>query len=559
VDRPARGTAAVLITVVRRAAAQGMLAPLVVGIALRLVVMLVAHADSVSLGDHGVFYLDDQTYLHGASVLADDWRAGRFPNPARYDILGTYQFGYQLFLAAIFTLCGGTSILLGKLANVLFGGVTVYLVGRLGGRLLGDRAKVQAAWVAALAPSMIWWSAPLLKEALATMLLALGLLAVTALPQRRALVTLAAVVALLAPVRAPAALALVVGAAVAVAIAGRKAEGRLISRPLISLGATLLVGLIAVVLVVSRGSLSSFYLQYDTVIQHMFNVYGGGSIIDAPFNAAKSLVTPLPWVFDSGTRNWDRMLYPGVWLLICALPLAAAGSWRLRRSPEGWALMAAAGSALLLNAATGGFPFRQRSMLEPLILLLALAGAKSWCMAARSAAATLAVVAIVAGIQSRSPAVTLAIAAAAGALFLVSRRLPGRPSDPLLSSPMVASFRRSAESRSPATHSTTTQPPGERPRVLRLILVAMGQARSAVVRVAPSLQGPDAQGAASSERAFTGVVKAALDATRHAAPNLDDEAHTLAASRLAPLRAALYRAAPRVHGRSRSDQNGGRR
>jgi hypothetical protein len=210
--------AAVVTAVARRAAAKKILTPLLVGVALRLVVMLVAHAGSVSLRDHGIFYLDDRTYLHGATVLADEWRAGHFPDPARYDILGTYQFGYQIFLAAIFTL-GSTSLLLGKLANVLLGGFTVYLVGRLGGRLLGDGATVRAAWVAALAPSMIWWSAPLLKEALATMLLALGLLAVTELPRRRALAMLAGVVAVLAVVRGPAALALIVGAGVAVAIA----------------------------------------------------------------------------------------------------------------------------------------------------------------------------------------------------------------------------------------------------------------------------------------------------------------------------------------------------
>jgi hypothetical protein len=289
---------------------------------------------------------------------------------------------------------------------------------------------------------MIWWSATLMKEALATTLLVLGLLAVTYLPRRRAVATLVAVLAWLAIVRGPAALALVAGAGVAIATAGRKAEGRLLSRPLIAFVATLAAGFAAVALVVSHGDLPSFFNTYDRVIRRMFNLYGGGDITQAPYNAVKSLVTPLPWAFDSGTRNWDRMLYPDVWLLICGLPLAALGAWRLRYRPEAWAVMVTAATAVALNAVTGGFAFRQRSMLEPLIFLLALAGARSWRFAARSAGVTLGLMTVVVGVDSRSPPTTAAVAAAAGALLLLSRRLPARPFEHPTESPMVAGLRR---------------------------------------------------------------------------------------------------------------------
>src|SRR4051794_28501411 len=144
------GAGAVGLVLLRRAAAHGLLAPVLVGIAVRLAVMVIAHAGSRSLGDHGFFYLDDQTYMDGARRLADLWSEGSFPDPTRFDVLGTYLIGYEFLLALLFAL-GTASILVGKLANVLIGGVTVYLVARIAGRVLGEQAQVRAAWLAALA------------------------------------------------------------------------------------------------------------------------------------------------------------------------------------------------------------------------------------------------------------------------------------------------------------------------------------------------------------------------------------------------------------------------
>jgi hypothetical protein len=467
---------AAALAVGRRAKAHGILAPVLVGVALRLVVMLIAHVGSLELGDHGILFIDDETFRRGATHLAALWRDGQVPDPTTPEVLGTYQFGYQLFLATIFTL-GTSSVLLGKLANVLLGGLTVYLVGRIGGRLLGDGAKVRAAWLAALAPTMIWWSAPMVKEALATALLAGGVLAVTYFPQPRAVVALAAITAPLMFVRGAAALALVVGAGVAVVLAGHQAERKWITRPVALFGVVLLGTGVLMVLVASRGRISSFFDQYGTVIHRMFDLYQGGDISRAPLDVPKSFVTPLPWTFDSATRNWDRGLYAGIWLLLCAYPLAVAGVWRLRRWPETWLLATTVLTAATFNALTSGFVFRQRSMIEPLILVLALAGARSWQMAARTASAALAVVVVAAGVQSGSPAVVALVAAAAGAMLLLSRRLPSRPFEAPPESRMVAAFRQSAELRGAGT-------PG---RPLSRVATRAAGARKAVLRVAPRL------------------------------------------------------------------------
>jgi hypothetical protein len=460
---------AVARVVIRRARALGLLAPLAVGFLLRLAVMLIAHIGSLSLGDHGLLVVDDQTYLNGGVLVSELWRGGHTSNLTQPDVLGTYQLGYQLFLAAIFTLTT-PSVLLGKVMNVLFGTITILLVGILGGRLLGERARLRAAWVAALAPSLVWWSAPLLKEAGATMLMMFALIAITYLPRPRALALLAFVIALFMVVRGPAAFALVAGALLAVAIAGRKTERTWVSRPLVTYLTVMLTGFVVLVVVVSRGNVVSLYHQYEFVVNNMIDAYQGNNPVRVPYDAVKSLVTPLPWVFDARTTsNWDRSLYPGVWVLICALPLAAMGAWRLRTRPEGWALVGTAATVLCINAFTSGFVFRQRSMIEPILLLLALAGARSWQMAARCAAATLAVFAAVAGVQSRSPLVVALVLIAALAVFLLSRRLPSEPFDELPPSPMVANFE----------SALAASPPVEGPLPVRVAAYSANTVRAA--------------------------------------------------------------------------------
>jgi hypothetical protein len=321
--------------------------------------------------------------------------------------------------------------------------VTVYLVARIAGSLLGERAQIRAAWLAALAPSMVWWSAPLMKEAFATMFLMLGVLAVIRLPEGRAVATLAVLLPVLLVFRSSAALALLVGAVVAIALAGRAVERRWISRPLLGLAVVALAGGLAAVLVISHGNLAEFFTRYHSNLRVMFHLYQGANLVHLPYDAVKSLVTPLPWVFAHGTRNWDRALYPGVWVLLCAYPAALVGIWRLRRRPELGLVLGVMVTALLANSLTAGFVFRQRSMVEPLILVLALAGVPSWRVAGRFAAAALGVTAVVAGIQSESAVAPAAILAVAAALLLITRRLPSPPYEPLPESPMVMSFRSS--------------------------------------------------------------------------------------------------------------------
>jgi hypothetical protein len=543
------GVGAVAWAIGRRAAADRILAPVLVGVGLRVGVMVIANLGSLSLHDHGIFFVDDRTHFNDARKLAGLWRDGHIPDPSSVHVVGTLQFGYAAFVGILFTL-GTNSILLGKLANVLLGGITIYLVARIAGNVLGERAKLRAAWIAALAPSLVWWSVPLMKEALATMLVAVGILAVTQLPRRRAVVTLGLLLPVLMVVRSAAVLALVAGAGVAVAIAGRQAERRWLSRPLVAFGSAVAACLVAAVLFVSHGNVVNFYDQYAKVIRTEIRLYQGSNPARIPFDAVKSLVTPVPWAFDAETRNWDRGLYPGVWLLLCALPLAAVGAWRLRRHPEGWLLVVTIATSVTANAFTSGFVFRQRSMVEPLILLLALAGTRSWRMAARTASAALAAAALAAGIQSGSPLVVAVIATAGGVLCLISRWLPGQPFGPLPESRLVASF----GARQPASEGgdmptrsrfeTGSRVGVDVRRSLRTASAALVSARAAVLRAAPRVGGPPVAGASfgpSGGHVRALVMRLTPGVDRRAEPEASEGARAAAAAH-----SALAGLAPRL-------------
>src|SRR5215211_2233383 len=191
----------------RRAMAAGVLAPIVLGGALRLWVMAAAHVASVDVGDNGILFVDDQTYFLDAQRIATEWRSGHLVDPGAYEYVGNVMFGFTATVAGVFTLVG-THIFAAKLLNVLLGTATILLVAILAERLLGIRAKRPAAWLAALLPGFVWWSAPMLKEALGTFLVVAILLAAAHLPRRSAAAWLGASLAALAVVRSGTAVAL---------------------------------------------------------------------------------------------------------------------------------------------------------------------------------------------------------------------------------------------------------------------------------------------------------------------------------------------------------------
>jgi hypothetical protein len=404
----------------------GLLTPVAVGGGLRLAVMLVAHAGSVHLGDGGLMFLDDQTYFARGELIAEGWREGRVSNPAAYDQAGTYQFGYHVLLAGVFALVGPV-VVAGKLVNVLLGTGTVLLIGLLARRLFGVEAARRGTWLAALAPTLVWWSAPLMKEALVTFLVVGTLLATTALPKRVAALSLVVLILGAALTRTAVVVPLLVGILTTLVWgAARLRDASWRGLLLAGLQAAVLMGL--AIVAVSKGDLGALVLQYRTTLDSMIDSYRGSGVgMALVADTGKALVTPLPWVFDLGTRNWDRGLYPGMWLLYLVYPLALVGVWRMRRRQEFALLVLPVLGVLALNALSAGFVIRQRSVVEPLILVLAVAGAVSWRQASRVVAASLGVVALAAWLHSGSWIVLLSVASCALFVAIVSTKLSSVP------------------------------------------------------------------------------------------------------------------------------------
>jgi hypothetical protein len=141
----------------------------------------------------------------------------------------------------------------------------------------------------------------------------------------------------------------------------------------------------------------------------------------------KSLVSPYPWVFTRATHTWDRALYPGMWIWYALLPTAVMGLWRLRDRVELLLFALPVGTLLTVNALTAGFTFRQRSTVEPFLLLLVVAGADSWQRIARRAAVGYLLVALLATAQSHSLLTGGGIALVALVLALTAQQLPSAP------------------------------------------------------------------------------------------------------------------------------------
>jgi len=419
-----------------KARTHGLLAPLLVGAALRVSVMLIAHVATIGPGPDGLFFPDDLGFTRIGSTIADAWVQGEIVDVSNVAYAGTLNYGFQAMVATVFVLVG-SSVLAVKLVNVLLGCATIVVVGVLGLRLFGEIGKRRAAWTMALLPTAIWWSSVMLKETAATFLVVVAILMIFSRPSLKTLATYAGAVVAMLLLRPAGAIALVLAAVGTLGYVGVRYRGaiewqRLRLRILLGVAAALLVGFI-----LSSGNPAAPLEQLEATARSMFDLYQDGSLASIPVDVPRSTFAPYPWVFTETTDNWDRALYPGMWFWYALLPTAALGAWRLRRSPEMLGLAIPIATTLVIYAVTSGIAFRQRSMIEPLVILLFVAGVDSWRETVRRGAIAFFVVAFVAGVQSRSAGVAVVVLIASLLLFLASRRLPSMPAQVPLPSGLI--------------------------------------------------------------------------------------------------------------------------
>jgi hypothetical protein len=415
------------LILMRAARGSRIVTPVAVALALRAIVMVVVQLVSSGAGEHGFLYVDDITYWEQAKALAVQWQAVHLVNPSGFDYVSSYQAVFPSLAGAIFVLVGNPSVLAVKVLNVLLGAGSVVLGARIAIRIFGDAAARRAAWLLALAPTLIWWSVPMLKEALVTFLALAAVLAVLSAGSPRGVGGAVALLAVLGFTRASTGLAVGVTMALAGGWIGLRAVQRDQFEARYAIYAA--AGAVAVVLAltaVSGGHPFAVPHKFLHDAGVMFNYYQGGHIDRLPVDFVKSWAAPYPWVFTSATHNWDRALYPGTWVLYAAAPAMLLGAWRLRRSPEGLYVVATVLLIVVVSAATSGFVFRQRSSADALLTIPLVAGIADWRFALRAAAVAVALVAVPAGVQAHSLVTGLVILAGAVVLACVSQFVPDR-------------------------------------------------------------------------------------------------------------------------------------
>lgn len=409
----------------RRARSARLWRPVLAGALVRLALVLIAHLVSVLLGQHGIFYGDDQGYLTVGSQLAHAWEHGHLPNPTSYAYVGSYSIGYPLLVAFV-VLLTGPHILAVTLTNVLLGAASVYMVGRLAQMWLGQDHGVRAAWLLGVLPTLVWWSGVALKENLAMFLVLAALLA-AARPDRAPNGTkLILPLIALSSVRFADAIAVCIGLAATRTVEllrGRSDAVRTFGRAAAVAAGTVLVGIV----VVSGGHPAAFISSWSDTLSSTQAVYGGGHLASVPGDVARTFIAPYPWVFTHVTFNWYMTLYPGTWLLIMSYPTAIRGIWVLRERRDLLILLLVTiGAFMVLNAYAIGIFFRQRASIEPLVVLLIIAGAESWSGVVRRAAFALALLAPFTLAQSHSLLVPAVLVLGALVLVGVQRRLSAR-------------------------------------------------------------------------------------------------------------------------------------
>jgi hypothetical protein len=179
----------------------------------------------------------------------------------------------------------------------------------------------------------------------------------------------------------------------------------------------------ACVFVVWGGQPVATVTRLSDTVHDMTVAYRGGGPQMLPIDIVRSLIAPYPWVTQVDA-NWDLSLYPGNWVLICLYPTMLVGAWKLRGRTQLLAMLVIPILTLLaINSFASGTVSRQRSSIEPLLLILAVVGWTSSRAVLNRAAGALVMTALVAGVQSRSVLVAATVLLAAAVARLAALRM----------------------------------------------------------------------------------------------------------------------------------------
>jgi len=351
---------------------------------IRAVSVLVLHGYSLSIGQGGFFFLDDHGYDRQAWWLAQQWRAGHFPNPiSSISGLGTLHVGYPLFVASIYYLVGH-NLLAAKLVNVPFSAmvpVFIYLIGR---KLFNKKV----AWVSAvfimIYPNLLIWSGGLLKDTLLTFSIPMVIFYTLRWRERKKAMNLGLVaLGLILTLAIRGFMGFLMGLAVSMylwitSLRKSKYLYATISLILVLILLYLVPVILKVPVVIGETYLQAYLhsLGEPSSAIELGKFLSAGWVGKAVFLAKGAILTlldPFAWIFEGGYSPY-RLLYPGMWMWYLLIPYASWGAYLLirRRRQESLLMLGPILAAIVAYILIyGGAGVRQRIMNMPVFLLLA--------------------------------------------------------------------------------------------------------------------------------------------------------------------------------------------
>ena len=350
----------------------------------RFCAILMLHAFS----HDGLFLLDDRNYDEQGRYLAH-----LLPALNTADLsyqLGTKHVAYPVIVGVVYAIVGH-SILSAKLLNAFFGALLSPVIYWLASEVNSDDPELpkRTAWLAALFPFDIAWSAFLLRDTILEVLFTFLLTATIAGLRRRSYLFIGVVALTLYVVNLFRFYAVFVWAGALIlaglAWAARRIASRNQSKPwlyFLGLNAAgiLLFSLTFMWLVQQFEFARIFVLQIaglgeggdTTPLQFALNLDFVSSFARAVF---AYIFGPFPWVFWGNDDPINYILYPGMYVIFALFPFFAAGFWRAIRALEPVKVFLVA--TFVLHALIEVYVFqgapRQRMMTDAIFLLCAAA------------------------------------------------------------------------------------------------------------------------------------------------------------------------------------------
>ncbi|MFC4606817.1 hypothetical protein ACFO9E_03090 [Streptomyces maoxianensis] len=329
---------------------------------LHLCVVLVVHSQTNGYP----LFPDARGYDSASNAIAAAWRSGsRLEARDLHALAGSAVWGYPAIMALCRVMTGG-GWLAAKTVLALFsatGAVAAYGLAIASGR--GRKRAAVVGLMVGTSPSLLLWDAWGLKDGLIASLVLWSLLV-----QTRARFSVACVSTMLSVyvclyMRPAAALFL------AVALLSRvRCSRKYLAGSLIVVGAAALFVLPRLMLLLDL--VDSLEVQDGTRLGFAGG-YGSENLLDHPQYLVTLLLGPFPWEFGPETANPGRWLYLGTIIWIASLvlaPTALRRAWSDTTGVGRAAVVGAAAYTAVYLATFGGAFYRQRSLLECMLIIL---------------------------------------------------------------------------------------------------------------------------------------------------------------------------------------------